>query len=234
MENRRILNIGAVADGDDVVVAAHHAVEPDARAVAEDHGADHDGVVGDVEVSAHPDMAIAEGIDHGFEVRSDAAARNGRCATSLPARRGTVVSGRSTVPGRKGLRDRGVDGLRRASVAEREDVERVGGLAHVHRQLVQMANRGAVVPEPERMRGLALQPRGARENQPGIVSRPMVPSCRREVRVSIDDPACPRTTFRTDPCADRPPGGRARDAPSTRGTCSCPRRFESIRPAAPR
>ena len=43
-------------------------------------------------------------------------------------------------------------------VTEREDVERVGVLAHVHEKLVQMANRAAVVLEPERVHGLALQP----------------------------------------------------------------------------
>ena len=48
-------------------------------------------------------------------------------------------------------------------VAEREDVERVGILAHVTQKLVQMADRAAVVLEPERMHGLALQPRAVRE-----------------------------------------------------------------------
>ena len=48
-------------------------------------------------------------------------------------------------------------------VAEREDVKRAGVLAHVNKKLVQMADRAAVVLEPERMRGLALQSRAARE-----------------------------------------------------------------------
>lgn len=48
-------------------------------------------------------------------------------------------------------------------VAEREDMERVGILAHVTQKLVQMADRAVVVLEPERMHGLALQPRAARE-----------------------------------------------------------------------
>ena len=33
-------------------------------AVAEDDGADNDGVVGDVEVPVRPDVTIAKGIDH--------------------------------------------------------------------------------------------------------------------------------------------------------------------------
>ena len=68
VQNRRVLDIGAVADGDAVVVAAHDAVEPDARLVAEHDGADDGRVVGDVVVPAHLHAALAKGVDHGFEI----------------------------------------------------------------------------------------------------------------------------------------------------------------------
>ena len=77
MKNRCILNVGAVADGDDVVVATNDAVEPDTRAVAENDGADHDSVVGDIEIAVRPYMAVAKGIDHGFEVHSYGTAQSG-------------------------------------------------------------------------------------------------------------------------------------------------------------
>ena len=47
VQDRGVLDVAALADGDDVVVAAHHGVEPDARLVVQDHGADHGGVVRD-------------------------------------------------------------------------------------------------------------------------------------------------------------------------------------------
>ena len=81
VKDSRILDVGTVAYVDDVVVATHDAVEPDTGGVTEDDGADDHGVVGNVEISARVDTAIAKRIDHGFRVRSV------RAGTALAARR---------------------------------------------------------------------------------------------------------------------------------------------------
>src|SRR2546427_1416099 len=64
VQDRGVLDVGALADGDDVAVAADDGVEPDARLVVQDHGADDGGVLRDEPLLAvEYDFALAEGKD---------------------------------------------------------------------------------------------------------------------------------------------------------------------------
>src|SRR5712692_9899164 len=61
VQDRGVLDVGALADGDDVAVASHDRVVPDARLIVQDHGADHGGVVRDEPlIAAECDFAFAQ------------------------------------------------------------------------------------------------------------------------------------------------------------------------------
>jgi hypothetical protein len=65
VQDGAVLHVGVFADGDDVVVAAHHDVEPDAGVLLQNHRTDDGGVVGDEPVFAVKfDLAVAERVDH--------------------------------------------------------------------------------------------------------------------------------------------------------------------------
>src|SRR6266705_1724264 len=67
VQDRGVLDVGTLADGNGVVVPADDCVEPNARLVAQDHRADHGGVVRyEPLVAVECDFALAEGEDrHG-------------------------------------------------------------------------------------------------------------------------------------------------------------------------
>ena len=61
VQDRGVLDVGALAEGDDVVVAADDCVEPDARLVVHDHRPDHGGVLRDEPlIAVECDFAISE------------------------------------------------------------------------------------------------------------------------------------------------------------------------------
>ena len=66
VQHRSVLHVRARADGDHVVVAANHRIEPDRALVLENHAAD-DRRVGRDEVmpAAQLDLPGSEGIEHG-------------------------------------------------------------------------------------------------------------------------------------------------------------------------
>src|SRR5258708_25972232 len=66
MQHAVILHIRPFADGDQVVVPAHHAVEPDAGVVLQHHGTDDGRVVRNPVIAARDDFSVAEGINHAF------------------------------------------------------------------------------------------------------------------------------------------------------------------------
>src|SRR5258708_24164102 len=66
MQHAVILHIRPFADGDQVVVPAHHAVEPDAGVVLQHHGTDDGRVVRNPVIDARDDFSVAEGINHAF------------------------------------------------------------------------------------------------------------------------------------------------------------------------
>jgi hypothetical protein len=63
MQHRAVLDVAAGADGDRVVVAAHHGVPPDAGGVAEADVADHGGVGGDPGLTSEDGLPVAEAVD---------------------------------------------------------------------------------------------------------------------------------------------------------------------------
>ena len=64
MQHTAVLHLRVVADGDAVIVTAHHAVEPDADIVAEHHVADDVRTRGDPVIAAGDDAAVFQGIFH--------------------------------------------------------------------------------------------------------------------------------------------------------------------------
>src|SRR5579859_4221710 len=64
MQYAVILHIRSFADGDQVVIAAHHGIEPDVGVVLQHHGADDRRVVRHPVIATGNDFSLAEGINH--------------------------------------------------------------------------------------------------------------------------------------------------------------------------
>src|SRR5690606_36468823 len=64
VQHAAVLNLRAFAERDEIVVGAHHAVEPDADVVLQDDRADHDGSGRDVIVPFAYDAAVLDGVFH--------------------------------------------------------------------------------------------------------------------------------------------------------------------------
>ena len=72
VQHGAVLNVGAGADGDEIVVAADNCVEPDAHVVVKNYGA-YEGGVGSDEVIVATDfhLAVSQGMDHSNLLSSD-------------------------------------------------------------------------------------------------------------------------------------------------------------------
>src|SRR5271155_2915147 len=65
MDDGAVLDVETVAQIDPIAVPAQHAIEPNARAAAEAHGADHTGVGRDVVLLARRlDPPLAQAVNH--------------------------------------------------------------------------------------------------------------------------------------------------------------------------